>query len=96
MVDSALGAIATQALSGIKGKGMNVAIAIRNHTNMDLVHVKNEKYGEDKVGIRTNIESCSPFIGKNRGDGVIQLSSGTSYLGGFNCEMCCRFEYKWK
>ena len=84
-MESVLGEIATQALSGIKGKGMNVAIAIRNHTNMDLVHVKNEKLQEDKVGIRTNIEACSPFIGKNGGTGVIQLSSGTSYLGGFKC-----------
>ena len=89
MVEFALEAMATQALSGIKGKGKNVAIVIRNHTNMDLVHVKNEKSSEDKVGIRTNIEACSPFNGKNGGTGVIQLSSGTSYLGGFNCEMSC-------
>jgi hypothetical protein len=95
-METALGAIATQALSGIKGKGKNIAIAIRNHTNMDLVHVRNTKYEEDTVGIRTNIEACSPFIAKNGGTGVIQLSSGTSYLGGFNCEMYCIFRYKWK
>ena len=95
-METSLGAIATQALSGIKGKGKNIAIAIRNHTNMDLVHVKNHKSGEYEVGIRTNIEACSPFIGKNGGTGVIQLSSGTSYLGGFNCEMFCKFDYKWK
>ena len=79
-METALGAIATQALSGIKGIGMNVAIAIRNQTNMDLVHVENYIMTEDNVGFRTRIEACSPFIGKNGGTGVIQLSSGTSYL----------------
>ena len=83
-------------MAGIKGKGQNVAIVIRNSADTDLVHIVNENPSDGNVGFRTNIEHFPLLIRKNGGTEVIQLSSGTSYLGGFNCKMSGKFYYLMK